>query len=243
MTKMRHSFFLVAFALTGVFASGIGCTVKATTGEPAAPVASSAAPPPAPADKDGDGIADADDACPDQKGVGNADKGKNGCPEAATPPPPPPPVGNKSVSIDGNELKIARKIQFKTASAQIEGKDSETLLDDIAEFLKNDGKSIDMLEVAGHADKTGDAKKNLLLTDDRAKSVVAALVKRGVDANKLRAKGYGPYCPVDPGTSPESLEKNRRVQFAILKMNGKKTGLVMGCEEAAKNGVKPQPLL
>lgn len=241
MTHKRQTFALAAFALAGAFAFGVGCTVKTTTGDSATPAASSAPPvastPPPPPDKDGDGVADADDACPDQAGKANADKAKNGCPEVA---PPVVPV-SKSVAIESNELKIAKKIMFKTGSAEIE-KESDQLLNDIAEFLKNDGKIIDMLEVAGHADKTGDAKKNLKLTDDRAKSVVDALVKRGVDAGKLRAKGYGPYCPIDPGDSPDALERNRRVQFAILKMGGKKTGLTTGCPEAAKNGVKPQPI-
>ncbi|MBK7402245.1 MAG: OmpA family protein [Myxococcales bacterium] len=239
MTQKRHTFALAALALSGAFAFGVGCTAKATTGEPAAPTASTTAPvastPPPPPDKDGDGVADADDACPDQAGKANADKAKNGCPDA-----PPPPV-NKNISIEGNEVKIIKKIMFKTGSAEIE-KESDQLLNDIAEFLKGDGKVIDLLEVAGHADKTGDAKKNLKLTDDRAKSVVDALVKRGVDATKLRAKGYGPYCPVDPGETPDALERNRRVQFAILKMGGKKTGFLVGCAEAAKNGVKPQPI-
>lgn len=39
-------------------------------------------------DRDGDGIADRDDACPDQKGVHSADPAKNGCPETPVAPPP-----------------------------------------------------------------------------------------------------------------------------------------------------------
>ena len=40
---------------------------------------------PPPADRDLDGIADADDACPDVKGLANADPRKNGCPLVALP--------------------------------------------------------------------------------------------------------------------------------------------------------------
>ena len=42
---------------------------------------------PPPPDRDGDGILDPQDACPDQPGVASDDPTKNGCP----PPPPPPP--------------------------------------------------------------------------------------------------------------------------------------------------------
>jgi outer membrane protein OmpA-like peptidoglycan-associated protein len=37
-------------------------------------------PPPPPSDRDGDGILDKDDACPDEKGVASDDPKKNGCP-------------------------------------------------------------------------------------------------------------------------------------------------------------------
>ena len=66
---------------------------------------------------------------------------------------------------------------------------------------------------------------------------------RGVDDKKLRGKGYGQYCVIDPLTTPEAHEKNRRVQFAILKNSGKKTTAEVGCEAAVKKGVKPQPIL
>jgi hypothetical protein len=46
------------------------------------------APPPPPPDRDGDGVPDAQDACPDTAGVATTDPATNGCP--ATPPPPPP---------------------------------------------------------------------------------------------------------------------------------------------------------
>jgi len=50
------------------------------------PVITPEAPPPiAPADRDHDGILDADDACPDVKGVADEDPKKNGCPPIAEP--------------------------------------------------------------------------------------------------------------------------------------------------------------
>ena len=234
---LKNTFASMAIVMSLGFAASVvgGCKATVTTGESTPPP-----PPPAPTpppDKDGDGIADADDACPDQAGAKNDDPKLNGCPA----PPPPAPVEAK-VAIVGNDVTIKEKIMFDVGKASIKA-ESNALLDEIADVLKKDGAMIDLIEVGGHADKQGDEKQNLKLTDDRAKAVVEALVKLGVDAKRLRAKGYGQYCPVDTGSTPEAFEKNRRVEFKILKMNGKATGAVIGCDEAVKHGIKPAPVL
>jgi hypothetical protein len=83
---------------------------------------------------------------------------------------------------------------------------------------------------------------NLKLTQDRVDAVVAEMVKHGVDKSKLVPQGYGPYCPIDQGTTEEALDKNRRVEFHILVRKGKDLGQKRGCEEATKKGVKLKPL-
>lgn len=224
------------------FAMAFGCKATLTTGsgEAAAPTASSvAATPPPPADTDGDGIPDDKDACKDKPGKPSDDAAKNGCPEPAKLAIAPV----QKVEVVGDEVKISEKIMFDVGKASIKP-ESDKLLDELADVIKKN-PDIELIEVAGHADKSGDEKANLKLTDDRAKAVVEALVKRGVDAKKLRGKGYGEYCPEDTGDSPEALEKNRRVQFAILKVKGKKTEAIkkLGCDAAAKAKVKPDPVL
>lgn len=241
LQNRRLNVMIATFALMGasVFANATGCKATVTTGEAAAPAASSVAAAPPPADSDGDGIPDDVDACKDKAGKPNDDKTKNGCPEEA--PKAMAPVA-KNVEVVGNELKISSKIMFDTGKATIKP-ESDKLMDEIAEVIKTAGAGIDLIEIGGHADKMGDEKANLKLTDDRAKAVLDGLVKRGVDPKKLRAKGYGEYCPEMAGDSPEAHEKNRRVQFAILKMGGKKTDIKLGCDEATKKGVKAQPVL
>jgi OOP family OmpA-OmpF porin len=226
---------IAAVALLGTYMA-IGCKATVTSGEAAPPPVASA--PPVVADKDNDGVPDADDACPDVAGKPNADKTKNGCPEAA----PVVAAESKKVQIVGTEVKISEKILFDSGKATIKA-ESDGLLNEIADVLKNQGKDIDLIEVGGHTDTVGDEKANLKLSDDRAKSVVEALVKRGVDNKKLRGKGYGQYCVMDPATTPEANEKNRRVQFTILKLAGKVTTGSVGCDAAVKKGVKPQPIL
>ena len=46
--------------------------------------------------------------------------------------------------------------------------------------------------------------------------MVAALVKRGVPANRLVAKGYGETVPVGDNKTTAGREANRRVEFNIL---------------------------
>ena len=238
MHFIRHGLTVSLAALAMVF----GCKASLTTGtgEAAAPTASSvAATPPPPADTDGDGIPDDKDACKDKPGKADPDAAKNGCPEA--PKVAIAPV--QKVEVVGDEVKIKEKIMFDVGKSTIKA-ESDKLIDELADVIKKTA-DIDLVEVAGHADKSGDEKANLKLTEERSKAVVEALVKRGVDAKKLRAKGYGEYCPEDPGDSPEAHEKNRRVQFAILKMKGKKTDAIkhLGCDAAAKAKVKPDPVL
>ena len=72
-----------------------------------------------------------------------------------------------------------------------------------------------LIEVAGHASIEGEAQANMRLSQSRAQSVVGYLVKAGVDAKRLDAKGYGIEKPAAPGSAPEVLAKNRRIEFSV----------------------------
>lgn len=86
-------------------------------------------------------------------------------------------------------------------------KESFPVLDDFASFLKNNPKL--RIELQGHTDAQGDDKRNLTLSDNRAKSVMKYLVDKGISADRLTAKGYGETKPntVDVnGTATELTE-------------------------------------
>lgn len=90
--------------------------------------------------------------------------------------------------------------------------DSSALVDRIAAAMKDcSGVSI---EVAGHTDAQGDSASNQALSQRRAESIVAELVKRGVPTQRLTARGYGETKPVDPN-GPESNPRNRRIEFTV----------------------------
>jgi len=73
------------------------------------------------------------------------------------------------------------------------------------------------VEIGGHTDDQGSNDYNLALSYDRAKSVVAYLVMRGISQDRLVARGYGEDKPMVPNTTAEGRAKNRRVEVVPLK--------------------------
>lgn len=72
------------------------------------------------------------------------------------------------------------------------------------------------LEIQGHTDNVGTIDYNQTLSEKRAKAVFDALVQRGVDAKRLRWRGFGMSQPIAPNDTEEGRAKNRRTQFVIL---------------------------
>ncbi len=138
----------------------------------------------------------------------------------------------------GAEQTVSEMIRFDFDSAKIRT-ESGAALDEIATFLKANGKAIDAVEITGHADRRGDEKYNIKLSEQRAQAVRDALVGRGVPVALLKAKGYGMYCPLDDGDDEGAFAKNRRVQFAIG-AGGKIVGDELSCSERMRHWLKPE---
>jgi len=179
-------------------------------------------------DNDKDGIPDVRDKCPNEPETYNGYQDEDGCPDK----------GN--VIIEGDKLVILKKIKFRTNSAEILPESNE-ILDAVATTVIHHPE-FTLIEVAGHADERADDAYNLRLTQDRVNSVMSALVQRKVPRERLRAKGYGEFCPEDPGHNEDAWEKNRRVEFKIVKTKDGPTGVELGCDNATKKGVKPDPV-
>jgi OmpA-OmpF porin, OOP family len=179
-------------------------------------------------DNDKDGILDVNDKCPNEPETYNGFQDEDGCPDK----------GN--VIIQDNQMIILQKIKFKTASAEILP-ESNPILDAVATTITHHPE-FTLMEIAGHADERSDDAYNLRLTQERVNSVMAALIQRGVERSKLRSKGYGEYCPEDPGHDDAAWEKNRRVEFKIVKTKDGPTGVELGCPTASARGVKPDPV-
>ena len=105
---------------------------------------------------------------------------------------------------------VALYINFDTGKSTI-APDSAGTLDAAAGALKAAGDL--RIEVGGHTDNVGTSDANLKLSQDRAQSVMAALVERGVKADRLTARGYGQTAPVADNRTVDGRAKNRRVEL------------------------------
>ena len=132
-------------------------------------------------------------------------------------PPPAPP----RVVLTASSVAIGEKVQFQTGSSEILPV-SFGLLDDVAKVL-TDNPQIALLQVEGHTDSTGTAAINRKLSQQRAESVMAYLASKGVGKPRMKAQGFGPDRPIADNGTDEGKEKNRRVEFNILKQGPKKT--------------------
>jgi outer membrane protein OmpA-like peptidoglycan-associated protein len=72
------------------------------------------------------------------------------------------------------------------------------------------------VEISGHTDNVGLYEHNMILSKNRAASVVQALTDRGISASRLTVAGYGPDRPIATNETPEGRTQNRRVEFKIL---------------------------
>lgn len=86
-------------------------------------------------------------------------------------------------------------------------------LDKLVTFLNsNAGVSI---EIGGHTDSNGDAKSNLTLSENRAKSVYDYLIQKGIVSSRLSYKGFGSNLPITDNNTEQGRAQNRRTEFKI----------------------------
>lgn len=102
-------------------------------------------------------------------------------------------------------------IYFDTGKADLKP-ESAAAVAEIAKLLQAD-LSLKVF-VVGHTDTVGSVESNLTLSQNRAQSVLQALVKdHGIEAGRLKAFGCGPYAPVATNDTEEGKAKNRRVEL------------------------------
>lgn len=79
------------------------------------------------------------------------------------------------------------------------------------------------IELSAHTDNKGSEDYNQRLSEARARACVDYLISKGIDKNRLQAKGYGSTQPIAPNTNddgsdnPEGRQLNRRTEFKVLK--------------------------
>ncbi|TAM10779.1 MAG: OmpA family protein [Nevskiaceae bacterium] len=93
--------------------------------------------------------------------------------------------------------------------------DSKALLNQVGEAMKSQkGMTV---RIDGHTDDIGSDAYNMKLSQQRADSVRAYLITRGIDGSRMSTQGFGKRKPiVTPQNTAAARELNRRVEFDIL---------------------------
>jgi outer membrane protein OmpA-like peptidoglycan-associated protein len=117
------------------------------------------------------------------------------------------------VQVEDEQVVILEQIQFAFDSDEIL-EESFGLMRQISNALR-DNPQIRRVEIQGHTDDQGNYDYNAQLSQRRAESVQRWLVENGIDAGRLRARGYGESTPLVRDTTEEARARNRRVEFRI----------------------------
>lgn len=104
-------------------------------------------------------------------------------------------------------------IAFEQRSVEITAESQATLDQVLQLLLENPDVRV---EVGGHTDSSGDPETNEILAQDRADSVMAALVAAGIEESRLTAVGFGDSRPIASNELPDGRARNRRIEFLIL---------------------------
>ena len=169
-------------------------------------------------DNDQDGIPDAQDKCPNEPETKNGYQDADGCPDE---------IPDRVKAFSG----VIQGINFRLGSADLLPISAKTL--DKAVVVLKEFKDI-KIEIQGHTDdqpytakKGGKFADNLELSQGRAESVRQYLIKKGIDENRLVAKGYGDSAPIEDPNGLKGAKltnarsKNRRVEFRLISFSSK----------------------
>ena len=180
-------------------------------------------------DRDGDGIKDNVDKCPDQPedkdgfqdedGCPDPDNDKDGfldkddkCPNEPGVAPDGCPRKYTLVVVTEKKIELKQTVFFDFNKATIKSV-SFALLNDVAQALADNPKI--KVEVQGHTDSVGNDAFNLKLSQSRAESVRTYLIKRGISSDRMVPKGYGENVPIADNRTEAGRSQNRRVEFVI----------------------------
>jgi len=129
----------------------------------------------------------------------------------------------QDVAIVGDRFVFQSELLFESGSAELGEAGRARLaqlavtLNEIAAKLPDDLNWI--LRVDGHTDivpiRSGRWESNWELSTARAVNVVKFLIDQGIRPERLAAAGFGEFQPLDAGTSPDALARNRRIEIKV----------------------------
>ena len=152
-------------------------------------------------DRDGDGIRDLADDCPDQPETFNGFKDDDGCPDA---------IPRRAVMLD-DKIEILEPVLFMGGESVLAA-ESLPVLDDVALLLRQNATRV---RIEGHVADLGDPGRAMALSEQRAKAVRSYLVRRGIAPEMLSAVGKGSTVPIASNQTDRGREVNTRIEFMV----------------------------
>lgn len=158
-------------------------------------------------DRDGDGVADKDDNCPNRAGVA-----PSGCPRVTTSTPARSVETDKGIITERLNL-VTKNLRFPSGSSNLDGAAVASLTEVLT--LLRTYPSL-RININGYTDSQGSEIANQQLSQSRARACYNYLVRQGIEASRLRARGYGETNPIASNRTAEGRYLNRRVEFIIV---------------------------
>jgi chemotaxis protein MotB len=127
------------------------------------------------------------------------------------------------IRVEGDRFVFQSELLFASGSAEL-GEDGQSRLTQLARSLNEVTKSIPpdinwVLRVDGHTDripiKSDRFPSNWELSTARAVTIVKFLALQGIPPDRLAAAGFGEFQPVDKGSDPAALARNRRIEIRL----------------------------
>jgi len=143
------------------------------------------------ADADSDGVPDSKDKCATT--LKGAKVGADGC-------------------VAEEQTLVLAGVEFEQGSATLTDAGRQHL-DPVVAFLS--GQASLAVDVYGHTDASGSAKKNQKLSEDRAKAVADYLAGHGIAADRVSSQGFGSSKPVASSKTAKGRTQNRRVELHV----------------------------
>jgi outer membrane protein OmpA-like peptidoglycan-associated protein len=115
--------------------------------------------------------------------------------------------------IEKGTKVVINNIFFEIGKATLTSQ-SHLELEKAVDLLR--GNPTMIIEIGGHTDNVGEDASNMKLSHERAKSVREYLVGRGLNGDRVQAKGYGELNPIASNDTDDGRKANRRTEFVIL---------------------------
>lgn len=134
---------------------------------------------------------------------------------------------------------VVKNIYYESGEYELQRKARKSIDTTLLVLLQENSQIV--IEISSHTDNKGRDKANVELSQKRAEGVVKYLMKRGIDRERLYAKGYGESRPIAPNElpngkdNPKGRQMNRRTEFRIIGSLDQYTEIIFDDSEEDKD--------